>query len=217
MSSAFLLTDPGWLVERTLVAELTCDGTQSRLQSKVLEACPKSSDICSAEVLALRFNRIAGTELQKMSSRGSQEKFKVARQLIAAIVEERPPVLGAARECDFLCQVVSSFQWLVTFGAGSADAGEILYGAKAVEAIFQSCKEKYGRGEAAPNDIHPLKVFWWLLDAKHQQEVDAMTKDIAARTKTTLLAASSGKTKGKAKDGDKAADAALNKALDMFK
>lgn len=215
-TAALLLMDPYFKVELGLVNLITGEGSEGRLSKSILKCMPSAGNIFGPEAAAQKLHSLAAGELFKMSSRSCQEQLKLAQELVAAIVQARVPDVEEALNCKFLKDVVTSFQWFVSFSPSSSSSGQedTVYGTDAMKLMLADCKQKHKEQQATLQDVAPLKVFLWLLPDALQTEANHLAKEISASASKVLPTVKGKSSKSKSSKGQ---DHALKQALDMFK
>ena len=216
-TAALLLMDSDFGVELSVLNKITSDGTGARTHEDILGCLPMQRSVISAEASAQLLRNLAAGDLFKLSSRAGQQKLRATQQLVDSIAEGRKPDVSMAKECGFIGQVISTFQWFVTARVENKD----VYGTDALLEILAVTTKKHQAKQATLQDVAPLQVFRWLLPPEKAEAADLLAKEIS-KTAATMIdrmkgASSSSKGASKKPGTQKAsADTALQAALDMF-
>ena len=127
--------------------------------------------------------------------------LKHTQSLVCAIVDGRKPEVETATQSDSMSEIVTTFQWFVSFTPGSADARTV-YGSVALQARLEEFKRKHALGEATSQDNATPKMFYWFLPEDATMEVDELAKAIAATASAALalVKSSKGSKASKSKD-----------------
>ena len=134
-----------------------------------------------------------------------------------SLAEGRKPDVSTAKECGFIGQVTTTFQWFVTARVENKD----VYGADALLEILAVTTKKHQAKQATLQDVAPLQVFRWLLPPGKAEAADLLAKEIS-KTAATMIdrmnGASSSPNGASTKPGAQkaSADTALQAALDML-
>ncbi len=139
-AQGLLLQDPAFKIELAVVSELTRSDDKGRLRELVIQALPSAKNIWSAESAVQKLQILEGTELFKLSSRSSQEKVRIAQNMVAAISEGRKPDVRAMGDDEFVASVVSACQWFVEHEVNAKDP--ILYGKAALAKKMEELEVK---------------------------------------------------------------------------
>lgn len=136
-TAALVLLDPFFKVGLSLVATLTDAGSSGKLPTRLLAALSTAENLVSAETAAQRLHGLAGGELYKLSSRSSQDKLKMSQQLLACVIEGRRLDVASALQCDFMSQVITAFQWFVSWPLAPTAKDPNVYGTAALHAMYK--------------------------------------------------------------------------------
>lgn len=211
-SASLLLSDPSFKVELALVSELTRGDELGRLRRGIMDALPRSGNIFSAASSAQKLHILASGDLFRLSSRSSQEKVRIAQNIVAAIVDSRKPDTRSAAQDDFVAAVVSSLGWFLSVRKGS----ETIYGEQAAKELLSIAVKKHDSKGLAFADLEPLRVFSHLLSECDNQQVDDMMKTIGKQVKRPTAKVASASSSNKAPKKKDSEQMALKKALSMF-
>ena len=165
-----LIVDPHGKLELTLLESMTGDASDERLVRKMVTVFPTVRDAISPETTLASLQGIKGSQLFKMSSKASQEKFKIVCDCVLAVTESRPPNFEATdADCKFMGKVIPLFEFFVrgvVKGGPGNKANVVVTGSRALEVFVEETHKKLdAKKEVTESERERLRTFCWLLPA----------------------------------------------------